>query len=124
MMTSVLGPTSIRVTFTQPSGSLAAESYDIQYTRVTGAGQTLCANVQDTGATTDMQSPVTITDLEEFSSYDITVTARVFSVFSAMRATTEQAMTSPAGVINCFYMTRDQYLLSPVQFQLLLPGTW
>ena len=121
VMTSVLSPTSIRVTFTQPSGSLAAESYDIQYTRVTGAGQTLCANVQDTGATTDMQSPVTITNLEEFSSYDITVTARVFS---AMRATTEQAMTSPAGVINCFYMTRDQFLLSPVQFQLLLPGTW
>ena len=101
MMTSVLGPTSIRVTFFQPSGSLAAESYDILYTRVIGAGQALCASVQDTGATTDVQSPVTITDLEEFSSYDITVTAHVIS---AMLTTTEQAlMTSPAGVINCFY---------------------
>ena len=96
MMTSVLGPTSIRVTFTQPSGSLAAESYDIHYARVTGAGQTLCDSVEDTGADTDVQSPFTITNLEEFSSYDITVTARAFS---AMRATTEQAiMTSPAGV--------------------------
>ena len=94
MMTSVLGPTSIRVTFTQPSGSLAADSYDIQYTRVTGAGQTLCGSVEDSDTTTDVQSPFTITNLEEFSSYDITVTARVFS---AMRATTEQAMTSPAG---------------------------
>ena len=98
VMTSVLSPTSIRVTLTQPSGNLAAESYDIQYARVTGAGQTQCANVEDTGTTTDVQSPVTITNLEEFSSYDITVTARVFG---AMRATTEQAiMTSPAGVIN------------------------
>ena len=94
--TQVLGPTSIRVTFTQPSGTLAAESYDIQYTRVTGAGQTLCGSVENTGTTTDVQSPFTITNLEEFSSYNITVTARVFS---AMRATTEQAiMTSPAGV--------------------------
>ena len=98
--TQVLGPTSIRVTFTQPSGTLAAESYDIQYTCVTGAGQTLCGSVGDNGTTTDVQSPFTITDLEEFSSYDITVTARVFS---AMRATTEQATTSAAGVINCFY---------------------
>ena len=108
MMTSVLGPTSIRVTFTQPSGNLAAESYDIQYARVTGAGQTLCNSVEDTGTIIDVQSPVTITNLEEFSSYDITVTARVFS---AMRATTEQAiMTSPTGVINCFYiMTIDHF---------------
>ena len=122
MMTSMLGPTSIRVTFTQPSGSLAAESYDIQYTRVTGAGQTLCGSVQDTGAATDVQSPFTFTNLEEFSSYDVTVTARAFST---TRATTEQAiMTSPAGVINCFYMTIDHFLLSHVQFQLLLPGTW
>ena len=120
--TEVVNSTSIRVTFTQPSGNLAADSYDIQYARVTGAGQTLCASVQDTVTTTDVQSPFTITNLEEFSSYDVTVTARVFS---AMRATTEQAiMTSPAGVINCFYMTRDQFLLSPVQLQLLLPGTW
>ena len=87
-------PTSIRVIFTQPSGTLAAESYDIQYTRVTGAGQTLCASVEDTGGDTDMWSPFTITNLKEFSSYDITVTARVFST---TRATTEQAMTSPAG---------------------------
>ena len=92
--TQVLGPTSIRVTFTQPSGSLAAESYDIQYTRVTGADQTLCRSVQDTGTTTGVQSPFTITNLEEFSSYDMTVTAHAFS---AMRPTTEQAMTSPAG---------------------------
>ena len=90
----VQSPTSIRVTFTQPSGSLAAESYDIQYTRVTGACQTLCGSVEDTGATTDVQSPFTITNLEEFSSYDITVTARAFN---AMRTITEQAVTSPAG---------------------------
>ena len=121
MSTSVLGPTSIRVTFTQPSGSLAAESYDIQYTRVIGAGQQLCGSVQDTGAATDVQSPSTITNLEEFSSYNITVTARAFI---AMLTTTERATTSPAGVTNCFYVTMDQFLLSPVQFQLLLPGTW
>ena len=87
--TLVLGPTSIRVNF---SGSLTAEKYDIH---VTGAGQILCGSVEDTDNTTDVQSPFIITDLEEFSSYDITVTARAFS---AMRATTEQAMTSPAGL--------------------------
>ena len=90
----VESPTSIRVTFTQPNGSLAAESYDIQYARVTGAGQTLCGGVEDPVNTTGVQSPFIITNLEEFSSYDITVTARAFS---AMRATTEQAMTLPAG---------------------------
>ena len=93
-MTQVLSPTSIRVTFTQPSGSLAAESYDIQYIRVTGAGQTLCGSVGGINATADVQSPFTITNLEEFSSYDITVTAYAFS---AMRTTIVQAMTSPAG---------------------------
>ena len=91
----MLGPTSIRVTFTQPSGTLAAESYDIQYTRVTGDDQTLCGSVEDTGGDTDVQSPFTITNLEEFSSYDITVTAHAFS---AMRATTEQAMTLYSGL--------------------------
>ena len=78
-MTSVLGPTSIRVTFTQPSGTLAAESYDIQYTRVVGAGQQLCPNSNssdDTFAVTGVTSPYDITNLLEFSSYDITVTAR------------------------------------------------
>ena len=97
VMTSVLGPTSIRVTFSASN----AESYDIQYTRVTGAGQTLCASVEDTGTATDVQSPFNITSLEEFSSYDITVTA-VFPG-STMIPTTERATTSPAGVINCFY---------------------
>ena len=115
---------AIRVTFTQPSGSLAAESYDIQYARVIGAGQTQCATVEDTGAAAGVPLSYTITNLEEFSSYDITVTARAFS---AMLTTTEQATTSPAGVINCLY--NYDYgliliLLSPVQFQLLLPGTW
>ena len=84
----VESPTSIRVTFAHPSGSLAAESYDIQYT------QTLCGSVQDSDTTTDVQSPLTFTSLQEFSSYDITVTARAFS---AVLATTEQATTSPAG---------------------------
>ena len=97
--TQVVNSTSIIVTFTQPSGSLAPESteYDLQYARVIGAGQTLCGMAQDTGGDTDVQSPFTITNLEEFSSYNITVTARVFST---TRTTTEQAMTSPAGVIN------------------------
>ena len=94
VMTSVLSPTSIRVTFTQPSGNLDAESYDIQYTRVTGAGQTLCGGVGGTGNTTNVTNPFTITSLEEFSSYNITVTAYAFS---AMRATTEKAMTLHSG---------------------------
>ena len=87
MTAQVESPTSIRVTFAQASG-LAADSYDIQYT------QTLCDRVEDFDTTTGMQSPFIITNLEEFSSYDITVTARAFS---AVRATTVQAMTSPAG---------------------------
>ena len=93
----MLSPTSIRVTFIQPSGSLTAESYHIQYTRVTGAGQTLCGSVQDTGTTTDVQSPFTITNLVEFSTYSIAVTAHISDT---MGTTTEQAVTSPAGLLR------------------------
>ena len=96
-MTSVLGPTSIRVTFTQPSGILAAESYDIQYTRVVGAGQQLCPNrnsPDDTFAVTGVTSPYDITNLLEFSSYDITVTARSTTI----RATTVRNTTLSAGI--------------------------
>ena len=93
--TDVLGPTSIRVTFTQPITSLPAESYNIQYTRVTGAGQTLCDSVEDTGTTTDVQSPFTITSLEEFSNYSIAVTVLISGTFCTA---TKQAMTFIAGM--------------------------
>ena len=93
--TEVLSPTSIRVTFTQPSGTLAAESYNIQYTRVTGAGQTLCRSFIDTNATTDVQSPFTITSLEEFSNYSIAVTVLISGTFCTA---TKQAMTFIAGM--------------------------
>ena len=118
VMTSVLGPTSIRVTFSASN----AESYDIQYTRVVGSDQQLCPDNEDTITASGVASPYDITSLQEFSSYDITVTA----IFPGptMIATTERPMTSPAGVINCFYYDYGLYLLSPVQFLLLLPGTW
>ena len=97
-MTSVLGPTSIRVTFSASN----AESYDIQYTRVVGTDQLLCTDVPgDAMTASDVASPYDITNLEEFSSYDITVTA-VFPG-STVIPTTERATTSPAGVINCLY---------------------
>ena len=93
--TEVLSPTSIKVTFTQPNSSLPAEKYDIQYTRVTGAGQTLCDSVEDTGTTTDVQSPFTITSLEEFSNYSIAVTVLISGTNGTA---TEQTMTSIAGM--------------------------
>ena len=92
VMTSVLGPTSIRVTFSASN----AESYDIQYTRVVGPGQQLCPDNEDTMTASGVTSPYDITNLEEFSSYDITVTA-IFPG-STMIPTTERAMTSAAGI--------------------------
>ena len=117
MMTSVLGPTSIRVTFSASN----TESYDIQYTRVMGTDQQLCTDVPgDAMTASGVTSPYDITSLQEFSSYDITVTA----IFSGptMIPTTERAMTSPAGVIDCFYMTRDKFLYLLYSSSCCSPG--
>ena len=93
VMTSVLGPTSIRVTFSASN----AESYGIQYTRVVGPDQQLCPDNEDTMTAPGVASPYDITNLEEFSSYDITVTA----VFPGptMIPTTVRNTTSAAGTV-------------------------
>ena len=97
MITTVLGPTSIRVTFSASN----AESYDIQYTRVVGLDQQLCPDNQDTMRLTasGVPSPYNITNLQEFSSYDITVTA-VFPG-STIIPTTERVTTLASGIYSC-----------------------
>ena len=99
VMTEVLGPTSLRITFTQPSGTLAAESYDILSTRVVGSGQELCSNrsdPDDSMTVSGVASPYDVTNLQEFSSFDITVTA-IFP--GSTMPTTVQNTTSTAGTI-------------------------
>ena len=102
--TSVLGPTSIRVTFTQPSGR-NADSYDIQSTRVMGTDQRLCPdrNSQDDTVTASgvTISPYDIADLQEFSSYNITVTA-IFPGPMMISAATVRNTTSVAGTVIHF----------------------
>ena len=100
--TQVISPTSIRVTFTQPSGP-PAEKYDIQSIRVIGVGQDLCRdrnNPNDTMTASGVASPYDITNLQEFSSYNITVTA-IFPG-SMMLAKTVRNTTSAAGTVIHF----------------------
>ena len=101
----MVNSTSIRVTFTQPSGSLAAESYDIQSIRVRGVGQDLCRdrnNPNDTMTASGVASSYDITNLQEFSSYNITVTAISPGPMPMMLAKTVRNTTSAAGTVIHF----------------------
>ena len=74
---SSLTATSVTVSWTQPPFSFTPVNYTVTLKRVTGSGQALCANVEDS------RSPISTSDtaqdfsnLEEFSTYRATVTAR------------------------------------------------
>ena len=86
---------SIAISWTQPEFSLPVNMYRVSMTRVTGSGQVLCQQYNDTQkpalVTTDTMA--TFTGLEEFSVYNIIVTAS-FNEFSASESTGQMEFTT------------------------------
>ena len=97
--TSSLTATSVTISWSpQPAQfRLPVVEYTVSLTRVTGSGQALCTQV------TDNRSPVTttntsidFTDLEDFSTYTVTVTT-TFNVFgSNMDVASDMMFTTPS----------------------------
>ena len=77
--------TSVSLSWSQPQFSLPVVEYTVSLTRVTGSGQTLCPSLEDNRpAVTTTGNSMSFTDLEEFSSYRVTVTA-VYDAFGVTR---------------------------------------
>ena len=80
-----LSATSASLSWSQPQFSLPVVEYTVSLTRVTGSGQTLCPSLEDNGpAVATTGNSISFTDLEEFSSYRVTVTA-VYDAFGVTR---------------------------------------
>ena len=83
---SVAPPTSksVSISWTLPNFSLQIAHYNISLQRTTGNSQTLCPSVEDSRNFLITINSTSFTDLEEFSSYRVTVTA-LYDVFGVTR---------------------------------------
>ena len=100
--------TSVTISWTQPEFSLPVTEYTVSLTRVTGSGQALCPSVVDNRpAVTTTGNSMAFTDLEEASSYTVTVTA-VYDAFGvrAMESRSEGFNTLSAGTYVYMYVAR------------------
>ena len=100
--TSSLTATSVTISWSpQPAHfHLPVVEYTVSLTRVTGSGQALCTQVVGNRLTvTTSDNLISFTDLEEFSTYTVTVTT-TFNVFGSNMDVTSDIMftTSSAGV--------------------------
>ena len=76
---SSITATSVTITWSQPEGSLAADDYTISLQRLTGSNRQLCPTITDSRQmTTTTTTEICFTNLQEFSIYTVTVTARAF----------------------------------------------
>ena len=95
---SSLTSTSVTISWTQPPFSLPMDEYRVELRRVTGARQ-LCQVVEDyrskmiTGIST-----VEFTNLQEFSIYNVTITATLPSGFNVTLTPTVEFTTNAAGM--------------------------
>lgn len=72
------------MSMTQPEFSLTALTYTVSLTRVTGSGQALCLSlVENRPAETISDNSISITGLQEFSTYSVTVNATFDVVVNA-----------------------------------------
>ena len=87
---STLSPTatSVTINWTQPEFSLPVVGYTVKVTRVFEFGQVHCPSFENEQSTTTSPNvtTATVSDLQEFSSYLVTVLAtfRVFRVITPM----------------------------------------
>ena len=94
-----LTSTSVTITWTQPEFSLPVISYTVSLSRVTGSGQALCTGYMDTRPSVTTMANVTsmnFIDLQEFSKYNVTVTARFNVTFSNSPKTVSMQFTTPS----------------------------
>ena len=94
-----LTSTSVIITWTQPEFSLPVISYTVSLSRVTGSGQALCTGYMDTRPSVTTMASVTsmnFMDLQEFSIYSVTVTARFSASFSNSPKTVSMEFTTPS----------------------------
>ena len=75
---SSITATSVTITWSQPEGSLAADDYTISLQRLTGNSRQLCPTITDSRQMTTTTTSMSFTNLQEFSIYTVTVTARAF----------------------------------------------
>ena len=94
-----LTSTSVTINWTQPEFSLPVINYTVSLLRVTGHDQALC------NAYMDVRSPVTtmasvtsmnFMDLQKFSKYNVTVTAKFSVAFSNSPKTVSTQFTTPS----------------------------
>ena len=88
---SSITATSATITWSQPEGSLAADNYTISLQRLTGSNRQLCPTITDNRQMTTTTTSISFTNLQEFSIYTVTVTARVFGM---SRTSTPHEFTS------------------------------
>ena len=95
IQTEVLSPTSIRVSFSQRVDS----EYSILAERVMGDDQLLCPDIAATPLPNIIvESPYTLSGLEEFSTYLVTLTIQTVNV--GLSSVSVQETTSAAGTYN------------------------
>jgi glucosamine 6-phosphate synthetase-like amidotransferase/phosphosugar isomerase protein len=104
LTTSSLTATSVTISWTQVEFSLPVTESTVSLRRVTGSGQVLCPGVEHTmPAITTSGNSASLTGLEEFSAYLVSVTA-AFNVSSSMHTSeSNTSFTTPsAGTCNYF----------------------
>ena len=100
-----LTATSVTISWSpQPAQfRLPVVGYTVSLTRViAGSGQALCIQVTDNRSpVTTTNTSIAFTDLEDFSTYTVTVTT-TFNVFgSNMDVASDMVFTTPSTGINC-----------------------
>ena len=97
--TSSLTATSVTISWSpQPAQfHLPVVEYTVSLTRVTGSDQAICTQFMDSRpAVTTTDTSMSFTDLEEFSTYTVTVTT-TFNVFgSNMNLASDMMFTTPS----------------------------
>ena len=106
--TSSLTATSVTISWSpQPAQfRLPVVEYTVSLTRVTGSVQALCTAVVDSRpVVTTTDTSITFTDLEEFSTYTVTVTT-TFNVFGSNMDVASDMMftTQSAGMDTEFFI--------------------
>ena len=94
-----LTATSVSVSWEllQPPFSLSPVGFTIALTRVTGSQQILCPSVQDNRPETFTSATTfNFTNLQEFSTYTVTVSARFMAFGGSPRVPTVETFTTPS----------------------------
>ena len=96
---SSITATSVTIIWSQPEGSLAADNYTISLQQLTGNNRQLCPTNMDSRIINTTTTSMSFTNLQEFSIYTVTVTARVFG--TSKTSIPHEFTTTSAGTYSC-----------------------